>query len=183
MTYAADLDPLSLVVAAGRGRVLDFAGRYGDAVEQYRRTLEIDAGFAEAHVDLAMAYLHTGRYDAALASARQAVALAPESLVYAEYVAYTRARMGHLDDAASFLDVLDACGETTYVSPFLRAHLLLTLDRRDEAIAQLEAAFAARAGELVYLGVDPDCRSLRGDQRFRQLLRRIGLPADTVYRR
>jgi DNA-binding winged helix-turn-helix (wHTH) protein/tetratricopeptide (TPR) repeat protein len=180
MTYAADLDPLSLVVAAGRGRVLDFAGRYDDAVEQYRRTLEIDAGFAEAHFDLAMAYLHTGRYDAALASARQAVALAPESLVYAEYVAYTRARMGHLDDAASFLDVLAARGETTYVSPFLRAHLLLTLDRRDEAIAQLEAAFDARAGELVYLGVDPDCRSLRGDQRFRQLLRRIGLPADAV---
>src|SRR3954447_21193907 len=73
MTYACETDPLSLVVGVGLGRVLDFARRHDEAIEQYRRTLDIDANFAEGYFDMSMACLHAGRDDEALAAARRAI--------------------------------------------------------------------------------------------------------------
>jgi len=136
------------------------------AIEQYEKTLDIDAGFAEAHFDLAMAHVHCGRLEEALASARRALALAPDSLVYAEAVAYTRALMGCRTDAEDLLEELNEQAAARYVSPFLRVHLLLALGRIDEAFTWLHVACNERAGEMIYLNVDPDCDSIRSDPQF-----------------
>lgn len=176
ITHACEVDPLSLVVSTGLGRILDFARRHDEAIEQYQKTLEIDPGFAEAYFDLAMAQVHCGRYEEALAAGQQAVALAPDSLVYIEHVAYIRALMGCREDAERLLDALDDRSQTNYVSGFLRAHLLLGLGNIDDAIAWCHAACDERGGEAVYLNVDPDCDLVRSDPRFASLLQRIGFP-------
>jgi hypothetical protein len=41
----------------------------------------------------------------------------------------------------------------------------------------LERAYEERSHWLIYLHIDPGMDTLRGDQRFQELLRRIGLPA------
>ena len=176
MHRACAIDPLSLVVNAGLGRVLDFARRHDEAIEQYHKTLDIDAGFADAHFDLAIALTYKGMYEEALAAARKAVALAPDSAVYAEWVAYIRALMGHREDAEAFIGAIDHPSKDRYVSPFLRAHALFGLGRIDEMFAALHSACDERATELVYLNVDPGSDGLRSDERFASLLRRIGFP-------
>jgi hypothetical protein len=45
----------------------------------------------------------------------------------------------------------------------------------DRAFAALERAYAERSAGLTYLNVDPGYRPLRGDPRFADLVRRIGL--------
>jgi hypothetical protein len=50
------------------------------------------------------------------------------------------------------------------------------LDQREQAFRSLEKAFAARDLQLQFLGVDPAFDSLRGDPRFSDLMRRVGLP-------
>ena len=50
------------------------------------------------------------------------------------------------------------------------------LGRADEAFVLLEQALAERDIWMVFLGVHPAFRSLQGDPRLADLLRRIGLP-------
>ena len=58
------------------GNALQASGRPGEAVEQFRRALEIRPGFAQAHRDLAMALRELGCHDEALEHLRTAVEMA-----------------------------------------------------------------------------------------------------------
>ena len=49
------------------------------------------------------------------------------------------------------------------------------LDEKDEAFAWLEKAYTARAYDLLYFGVFPEWAGLRGNPRYRDLARRIGV--------
>src|SRR5204863_3465068 len=50
---AAELDPLSLIIATDRGHLLYFARHFDAAIDQYHRVLEMDQGFVMAHWHLA----------------------------------------------------------------------------------------------------------------------------------
>jgi hypothetical protein len=63
-----------------------------------------------------------------------------------------------------------------YVESLLIARLCLKVGRRDEAFEGLETAYQERRQRLGYLKVDPVYDSIRGDPRYLDLLRRIGLP-------
>lgn len=56
------------------------------------------------------------------------------------------------------------------------ASVLLALGDRDAALDWLEEAYRERHPELQQVGVDPGFAPLHADPRFRDLLRRIGLP-------
>jgi hypothetical protein len=49
------------------------------------------------------------------------------------------------------------------------------LNEKDEAFAYLRKAFEKRDAELVYLKFNPIFDNLRGDPRFDDLVRRVGL--------
>ena len=50
--------------------------------------------------------------------------------------------------------------------------------RTGTSFASLEKAYAAHDLQLQYLGLDPSFDPLRADPRFRNLLLRVGLPAN-----
>ena len=66
--------------------------------------------------------------------------------------------------------------KSRYVSPFSMAYFYNSLGDKNRAIEQLNKAFEERNGSLVTLKSDPGWDNLRGDARFQDLLRRIGLP-------
>ena len=47
---ARELDPLSLIIGTAVGRVLHFGRQYDRALEECRKTLEMDPAFAGAHL-------------------------------------------------------------------------------------------------------------------------------------
>src|SRR5882724_5476672 len=63
---AQQLDPLSLSINASTGLPFYWSRRYDDAIEQFRRTLELDLSFALAHVLLGQAYAQKGMFDEAI---------------------------------------------------------------------------------------------------------------------
>src|SRR5207247_2691814 len=65
---AEQLDPLSPIIATDHGKILHYARRQADAVEQLKRVLHDYPTFAEAHNYLTRAYAAAGRYDEALAA-------------------------------------------------------------------------------------------------------------------
>jgi Flp pilus assembly protein TadD len=95
MTQASELDPLSLLISAGIGRVLDLARRPSDAIAQYQRTIDVDPSFAEVYFDLSIALRHVGRFGEALEAARRAMALAPAKPAYRGNLAGSYVQTGH----------------------------------------------------------------------------------------
>jgi hypothetical protein len=63
--------------------------------------------------------------------------------------------------------------------PFDIATIYAGLGERAKTFEYLEKAYQARVPYLVYLAVDPHFDSFRADPRFRDLVHRIGLGADS----
>jgi hypothetical protein len=63
-----------------------------------------------------------------------------------------------------------------YVSPWLVAIVYTELGDKNQAFVWLEKAYEGREHDLAYSNVWPMFDSLRSDPRFKDLMRRIGLP-------
>ncbi len=57
---ARELDPLSLIINTYVGHILYWARQYDQAIEQHRKTIELDPNFGPAHLRLGMAYEQKG---------------------------------------------------------------------------------------------------------------------------
>jgi hypothetical protein len=62
-----------------------------------------------------------------------------------------------------------------FVSGYDLAAVYAALGKPDEAFAALDDAYRQRAEWLGYLTIDPQMDALRGDPRFRELRRKMGL--------
>jgi adenylate cyclase len=84
---------------------------------------------------------------------------------------------GRKREARKLLEELQEQSKHRYVSPYLIALVHIGLGERDQAIASLEQGYTDRDEWMMFLKVDPHMDDLRSDPGFRDLLRRIGLPA------
>jgi serine/threonine protein kinase/tetratricopeptide (TPR) repeat protein len=173
---AEELDPLSMVVLTNVGWTLDLTGRLPEAVEEYRKALELDTNYVQAHWRLGDAYARLGRYDDAAREVERAVALTRRSPSSLARLAHVYARSGRRMESKALLDELLVLSARQYVSPqgISLVYLMLGDDRR--GFEWLEKAYAERSNGIAYLAIDPDLVSWHGDPRFRDLLRRVGLP-------
>jgi hypothetical protein len=85
------------------------------------------------------------------------------------------AAAGRHQDAERVLAELETRATTGYVSPVLRAQLLLSLGRTDDALSRLEEGCDHHAAEMIWLAVRPTWSSLRVNPRFQVLLGSVGL--------
>jgi len=58
----------------------------------------------------------------------------------------------------------------------LFANLYTLLNEKNEAFRWLEKAYQERSSKMTDLKIDPDYDNLRGDPRFDNLIKRVGLP-------
>lgn len=175
---ALSIDPLSAKHNYHLGVVYYFARHYNEAIEEFRKTLDLDPLFPGTHQLLACAYARTGMCQDAMAESEQGLALCGGSLRGRGRWAAAHALMGrHLDARKVLEELKHESGAPHFQHAFVCASLHAVLGERDEAFEWLDNALLARAGNLVYLGLDPHFENLHGDPRFGNLLCRIGLPA------
>ncbi len=173
---AQQLDPLSLIISHTVGGVLLDAREYDQAIEQYKKTLEIDPNFPLTHEYLALAYGGKGRYEEAVAELNRAIALAGRRSVYVANLGYIHALSGKTAEANKMLEELMGRANAEYVSPYDIASVYAGLGEREKAFAWLEKAVQERDLAIISLKVDLYWDSLRADPHFADLLRRVGLP-------
>ncbi|MET0645313.1 MAG: protein kinase [Pyrinomonadaceae bacterium] len=171
---ARELDPLSVIASAYVGFTLLFARQYDEAIEALKETLELERDFPIAHYVMGQAYVGKGMYPEAIAAYQEANRLGENSPSLQIYLGHAYAKAGERKKAQAILKRLEQGRE--YVSPGELAILYAALGEREQAFASLERAYAAHDLQLQYLGTDPAYDDLRGDPRFADLLRRIGLP-------
>ena len=91
-------------------------------------------------------------------------------------LAYATGGAGDRAGARAILDELRARSREGYQPGYEIAKAALGAGRKEEALDWLERALADRAHSLVFLEVDPQLEPLREEERFRELVRKVGLP-------
>ena len=174
---AESLDPLSLIISADLGEeALGPAGLYDQEMEQCRKTLEMDPNFAEAHHCLADSYINKSMYKEAIAEFQKALDLSKDNLTYVALLGNAYALAGRRGDAIKILNELKARSKREFVSPDHFCALYTALGDKDRAFAWLDRAYEEHTDAISSLKIWCKYDPLRSDPRYRELLRRVGLP-------
>jgi len=174
---AQQVDPLSLVMNSALGRVYHFARQYDRAMDQFRKTIDMDPNFASAHFDIGETYLEKGMYAEAIAEQQKGLVVSGQSRAYFfGELGRFYARAGNKGEAMKILNELKEMSRRGYVPPSEMAFVYIGLGNKDQAFAWLDKAYEERDNPVVFLKAEPLFDPLRSDPRFGDLLRRIGLP-------
>jgi serine/threonine-protein kinase len=172
---AADLDPLNPTYRLHIGHLLYLAHRNDEALTECRAAILMNPNSAVAHMVLGSVYTDKKMYDAALAEFQRALPLTEDKSYIKSAIGITYAAAGKKAEARRMLDELQLQAATSYVSPIDLTGLQLALGEKDQAFVSLERAYQERSNLLAFLKVDPIYDSVRADQRFLDLQRRVGL--------
>jgi TolB-like protein/DNA-binding winged helix-turn-helix (wHTH) protein/Flp pilus assembly protein TadD len=170
---ARELDPLSLIINTDFGWVYYLGHRYDEAIAQYQKALELDPNFTLAHFDLALAYSALARHDKAIAEMQNARGRGSD---YLAGLGYLYAVAGRRAEALTTLAELQRLAKQQYVPPYHFAWIYTGLGDKDKAIALLQQVYAEHTQHVVDFKTVPMFDSLRSDERFRELVQKVGLP-------
>jgi TolB-like protein/DNA-binding winged helix-turn-helix (wHTH) protein/Flp pilus assembly protein TadD len=174
MKKAQNLDPLSLIINADLAELLVLAHLHDESIAQSRKTIEMDPNFALAHSQLAQAYLQKHMYDEAVAEFKKAVHLSGDSPTCIANLARAYVASGKRSEAEKLLSDVKKRSNAAYSNAPEIAIVYASLGDTDQAMRWLEKGYDERfnPGVLLRPGFDP----LRSDPRFKELIRRVGLP-------
>jgi len=172
---ARQLDPLSLIVAADNGAILYFSRQYDKAIGIFREVLRKDPNFSRA-LDLSIhSYVQKGMFTHALAETERVRRLYGEGPPYWTMRTLIYGRAGQLENARREMDKLEKMSRQEQLNPVSMLWAHLGIGDKEEALADLEKAYSQHFGILTTLRVEPALDPLRGDPRFQDLLKRVGL--------
>jgi len=173
---AQQIDPLSLVMNSALGRIYHFARQYDRALDQFRKTIDMDPNFPAAHSDLAQTYVAKRMYAEAIAEYQKGLAISGPNVLYLSELGWAQARAGNSPEAMKILNQLEEVSRHSYVAPFNFAFIYIGLGDKDHAFAWLEKDYEQRDNPMAFLNAEPLFDPLRSDPRFQDLVRRVGLP-------
>jgi TolB-like protein/DNA-binding winged helix-turn-helix (wHTH) protein/Tfp pilus assembly protein PilF len=185
---AEQLDPLATGIHTFLG-IAFFCGRHTDqAIEQFRKDLELDPTNDAAQHWLATAYLQKGMFQDAITVINQMLqrldgrhSLHPNDR-YMLGVAWAIA--GNREEAIKILNIVKNARRREYVRPVAIAAIYAALGEKDETIRWLQRALEERDDWIVWPRLILGFEGLRyrgfeiihADPRFQDLMRRVGLP-------
>lgn len=180
MKLARELDPLSPQTQNSLGAVYYWAGRYDEALKQFRAVPDPDANSERRHRRMAWICERKGKPQRAIAELLSAARLANKQVlatsVEQEYRAsgYAQARSLFLrgDIAARERQAKDS---GHHVASLMIAGDYALLGERDRSLSWLEKAVRDEAPGIEFLKVDNRFVPLLPDPRFQKILRRLGL--------
>jgi len=172
---ARDLDPITLLTAENLGTIYRHAGRLDESLAVFETVIGMDPSFADARFERALTLSLLGRHEDAEAEAKRAVDMTNEATHMVAGLGIVYARAGKEREALLLIDGLVKNSPTKHVSPLDVALIYSVLDDRDKAFEWLEKSYAERSGWLYELNVNPDWDNIRSDERFQDLVRRVGL--------
>lgn len=147
-------------------QIKKLVGRFEEAIEQFRKTLEMNPDFPFAYIWQGLTYWGIGENDKALASLLRAETLAKEMAYGLGFLGMAYALTGQKNKVFKMLEKLDKLSAEKYVSPMYKAFVYIGLDLTDKAFEYIEKAYVDRETFLFYMKIIPMVDNLRPDSRF-----------------
>jgi tetratricopeptide (TPR) repeat protein len=171
---AMELDPYNVRTQSFHAIVLMHARRFDEAIALAQRALSAEPGTGVAHSALTISLFRQGRYDELLAVDKETWAKDAELLQILEAGG---GGAGYPGTMAKFADVQ----ASRYGKPGGRRGIILAIyyaraGDKDRVIQWLEKAYEEHDNNVPYMGSDPIFALAHDDPRFKDLLRRIGIP-------
>lgn len=169
---AHDVEPLSDVIAANVVWKLYLARRYAEAESEWHKQFGWEVG---GDYILAAVYLQTGRDREAIIELKKGVTRPWAGALELMYLAHALGVTGARTEGQKVLQQMLDLTNRRYVPPEYIAIVYEGLGERDRAIQWFEKAYAERSMNS-WLLPDPRLDNIRTDPRFKDILRRMGLP-------
>jgi len=174
---ARELEPLG-ITGNTIGWYLFHARHYEEAIRELRSDLAVHQDNASTYWSswfLGFALIANGQPDEAIPVLENALTISERSPAVIGVLVRAYAHAGRRAEALRLLDELKRRQQTGYVpaAAFVNAHL--GLGDNEQAFAWLERAYQEHSQILQYIKVHPFFDPLRGDPRFADLVRRVGL--------
>jgi len=172
MKRAMELEPLSITQGANFAAVYLYARQFDKALDQARKTYELDPTQPSARHWMCHSYNINGMYEDSLGISEK---VGETSTALYSVQAYAYARSGRREQAETILKKWKEVEKARYISHYQMAIAYIGLGEKDLAFAELERAYKEHDWFLVRIKVDPFMDPLRDDPRFNQLVKRVGL--------
>ena len=174
MKKALELDPFSRMDNTVFGLIYFYARKYEQAEEQFKKAIELNPDFFVTYYHLAWLYSQKGQYLDAITQFTKGRILSSDDGVVKSAAARDRALKKALaaKGAAGFWQQLLQSRE---IGEFDTPQVYARLGDKEKALKGLERNYEERATLGTLLNVDPAFDSLHSDQRFDDLVRRMGL--------
>ena len=170
---AVELDPLSK--RGGLGLALIAARRFDEAIAELRSAIVLDPNYADTYYYLGIAYLGKGSYQDATATWNKYLELDNEP-VGRGFLAFALAKAGNREPAVKELERLKQESSTRYVSGIAFALIYTALGKKEEALDWMAKDVDDRSSWASYYTIYPTFDDLRGEPRYKDLLKRLNLP-------
>jgi TolB-like protein/DNA-binding winged helix-turn-helix (wHTH) protein/Flp pilus assembly protein TadD len=171
---ARELDPLGSL-DGGMVWTLVNAHRYDEAILEARNVLAIKPDDAYNLWNLGWALIFNHQPQEAIPVLEKAAYLTDRSAGVLSALVWAYARAGRRTDALGLVEELKKRQQTGYVPAGALLNCYLGLSDKDEAFAWFERALQEQSNLLKYIKVFPVFDEVRGDPRFQDLIRRVGL--------
>jgi adenylate cyclase len=175
---ARELDPLSGRTNVSLGTLLYWARRYDDALRQFQRCLEMFPDDADVYNAMADVYERKKMFAEAFAARQQALIMQKDPTVGALAEAYRHS--GYRGWLLKKIEIMEQPPPQTtqgVLRPYVGlAYFSALLNDEAHALDYQERAIDGRDPGVLLLQAVPAFDSFRSSPRFRDLVRRIGLP-------
>jgi serine/threonine protein kinase/tetratricopeptide (TPR) repeat protein len=172
---AQQIDPQSLNIQTNIAWANYIAGRNDEALTLVRQVLARDPSYARAYMNLGEILQEQNKFDEAIAALQKAREMSKDPLADMA-LGHAYAVAGRTAEARKTAEELEEKVRQKQVSPFLPAVVYAGLNEKDKAFYWLERAYQERSNWLTLMKVGRRLSRLRGDPRYDDLLKRIGLP-------
>jgi TolB-like protein/Tfp pilus assembly protein PilF len=171
-----DLEPLDINMGATLAWAYFVAGQNDKALEQARKTYDLEPSHPLARWILSQAFINKGMYAEAISLNEQWLQADPTNQFPLRDAGVTYAKAGRPDKAQEMISKFREIAKTQYVPTCRIAAIYVALGDKDKAFGELNKAFEVRDWELFRLKADAYWIPLRDDPRFKEMLKRLNLP-------
>jgi Flp pilus assembly protein TadD len=165
------------IINTDAGLILHFQRRNKEAIEQFRKALELDPNFSKARRFLAYAYVDTGMLEEAEAEMEKLRQIddSPGKRDWLQARGVLYALSGRRDEARKAFEEVKRLSQRSYMDPGNLMWMHILLGEKDQALAWMEKVYAERSTALTAIKVNRGFDPLRSDPRFQDILRRMRL--------